>query len=158
MKTCPTCHQTIPEKTPLPTRVLSLLANADHPMPPREIRHALGSGEGTTYQTLRRLAEKGAIRKSTIHGVGTGWALVDQGGIPPAVGLSASDLDEGREMLSQALRDLVSYVASARVVGRQSAVEFLGKLGCDELTAQDIIGLAIQGELLGADEGNLVAP
>lgn len=153
---CPTCNHVLGGGS-ISERLLALMVEEGRPLMPAEIAHRLRVQRTSVYQTLRRLSDRGSVRRGVIQGE-SGYIISPQGGTPPAAGLSASDLDEGREMLSQALRDLVSYVASARVVGRQSAVEFLGKLGCDELTAQDIIGLAIQGELLGADEGNLVAP
>jgi predicted transcriptional regulator len=157
MKTCPTCHQRIVEKPALTTRVLALLASAERPLAPKDIRAELNSGEGTTYQTLRRLAERGAIRKATIHNVGTGWVLAEQG-VSPQPESDPIELAEAKAEMEATIRDLAAYVDGVGQVSRSRAVEYLARMDYPEALAQDIIGLAITAGQVAIDGDSLVAP
>lgn len=151
MKICTHCRQTVPERVPLADQVLALLATSSTPLPPRAIRKALGSAEGTTAVTLRRMVDRGLIRKATVDKGITGYVaivevqFVEEGIIPAPVG------SEEEDEVGGILQELVAYVGSTphRVQPWRNAVLLLSKrFDLTAEQAEQFVGLAVsQGRL-----------
>jgi hypothetical protein len=74
---CPTCGHAI-DPTSLTQRILTLLEHSPFPVSPASIRQSTGSSSGTVYQTLRRLSERGVIRRANRGGM-AGWEINSTG-------------------------------------------------------------------------------
>lgn len=72
--TCPTCgHKVDPGS--ITQQILYRLRTSSRPVSPSALRAATGVNTNTMYQTLRRLQERGLIRRATNDGV-SGWIMV----------------------------------------------------------------------------------
>lgn len=74
---CPTCGHLIKPDS-LTRRIIVLLSQSSFPVSPASIRHATGATSGTVYQTLRRLGERGVIRRASRGGM-SGWEINPSG-------------------------------------------------------------------------------
>jgi hypothetical protein len=74
---CPTCGHAI-DPGSLTQRIVVMLNQASFPISPAAIRNATGATSGTVYQTLRRLAERGVIRRASRGGM-SGWEINPSG-------------------------------------------------------------------------------
>lgn len=146
-KHCPTCHQPVPDALPLATRIrAALAAAAPQPLPPKRIRQLCDSNEAVTYQTLRRMRDRGEIRKS-ITAFGEGWILVPEEG----------DIPQVEDAQTHAISNLETYVESAGGVSIKSAVGFLKNLGIEDEMAEVIVESAIKAGKFSESEGRIYA-
>lgn len=153
MKICTSCHQAIPERLTLVDRIRYMLAgDPERVFPPREIRLALQSGEATTYQTLRRMAEKGEIRKSTVRGV-TGYRLAQEvietdGGVPPVDPAESARL----------YRMIVGTVRDSGGIGVATALAMLRAEGLTDGVARGMLNQAVVNNHLQFGDEDWIEP
>ncbi len=139
---CPTCSHVLDEDT-VSGRLLAALASAEYPMQPAALAKTTGATRTTVYQTLRRMADRGSIRRVIRRGM-SGYELVPHS--PIEEGESPSP-DEQR--LSRAMSDLVGYVAASGSVSRVGAEQYLDALGVgDALGTGEIVEGMIESGLL----------
>lgn len=148
---CPTCAKPLGGDT-ITDRLLALLAQSPRPLASVEIARSLGAQRTTIYQTTRRLADRGSIRRSVVQGV-TGWVLVSHS--LPEQGESPSP-DESR--LSRAMADLVGYVIASGSVSRADGERYLDALGVgDAMGTGEIVSGMVESGLLAESGGYLTS-
>lgn len=150
---CPTCAQ--PLGGALTDRLLVYLAKtAPRPIQARELAKELKAQRTTVYQTLRRLCDRGSIRRASIQGVGQGWILTPQAPVlaayAPADGVDR--MAGYMEVVQELAVDGGGYVARGTVVAMLSAE------GLDGEEVEDLIAAMVEGGMLIDEGARLVLP
>lgn len=145
-KYCPTCQQAVPDKPPLPVRIRAALAAAGQPLPPKDLRRITGAGEAVMYQTLRRMVERGDIRKSTKPSTGTGYILASGEGIPEPDEGGVPHLNESITLVVGMCEDEGSMAGSTLRAALQG-------VGHDPETAAAILAALVQSGRLIEEGG-----
>jgi hypothetical protein len=144
---CPTCQQVWPERLPLPVRVRAALAAAGHPIRPRDLRRMLEVTDAVLYQTLRRMADRGEIRR-VITAEGNGYILVPEQGDTP----SPED-----DPAVSAVNDLRLYVESVGGIVKDRAVNFMERLGVEHRQAEVMLASALEAGVFSESNGRIYA-
>jgi hypothetical protein len=152
---CPTCSRPLGGDS-YPDRILAMLAESDRPLMPAEISNHLGAQRTTIYQTLRRLTDRGSIRRAVVQGM-TGYIIVPQQvGTTPHAEVDPAELADAKAEMQATMTDLAAYVSGVGRVSRERAIEYLARMGYPEALAQDIIGLTITADVVAIDGDSLV--
>lgn len=154
---CPTCSHVldadgVPERSIAERTVALLVSASPRPVAAGEIARTLQVQRTSVYQSLRRMADRGAIRRAVIQGH-SGWTIVPQE-LPNASGMD----QEGRRM-AKALEGLIGYVDSVDSLGLDSALRYLSHL-LPDLERDDARSMiaSCRSLVLGEDDQLTVIP